>query len=91
MWGKTQYSKEEVIESRRISRGRVNVERSIGFLKTYKIMKETVSVKILPYMSKIAYVCAALINLQSVNIRDLQKDFSQNYNKFREQSENISK
>ena len=40
LWSKTQFTYVEVKTSRQISRARIHVERSIGYLKRYKILKK---------------------------------------------------
>ena len=76
LWGKSQYTGEEVAESRRISRARSHVERSIGRIKDYRILSNRVSVKLLPYLTKIFLVCSMLTTVQPVIINDLSRTVS---------------
>ena len=79
LWSKTQFTYVEVKTSRQISRGRIHVERSIGYLKRYKILKNRVQRKMLPYLSKIMFVLAMITNLDGVFLKELDKDFSESY------------
>ena len=71
LWGKKQFSCEEVVESKKISTARIHVEPAIKYLKDYKIVKHTVPRRILPYLSKIFYVCCHLTNLQPIKLREI--------------------
>ena len=75
MWGKIQFTPEEVAASRKISIARIHVERSIGYLKRYKILGNKVVAKMLPYLSDIAFVCAQLVNLNPVFLREVDYNF----------------
>ena len=75
LWGKTQFTPEEVAASRRVSSARIHVERSIGYLKRYKILRNKVPVKLLPKLSDMAFVCAQLVNLNAVHLREVDKYF----------------
>ena len=75
MWGKIQFTPEEVAASRKISIARIHVERSIGYLKRYKILGNKVVAKMLPYLNDIAFVCAQLVNLNPVFLREVDNDF----------------
>ena len=77
MWGNIQFTPEEVAlaASRKVSIARIHVERSIGYLKRYKILGNKVVAKMLPYLSDIAFVCAQLVNLNPVFLREVDNDF----------------
>ena len=79
LWSKTQFTYVEVKTSRQISRARIHVERSIGYLKRYKILKNRVQRKMLPYLSKIMFVLAMITNMDGVFLKELDKDFSESY------------
>ena len=75
MWGNIQFTSEEVAASRKVSIACIHVERSIGYLKRYKILGNKVVAKMLPYLSDIAFVCAQLVNLNPVFLREVDTDF----------------
>ena len=75
LWGKTQFTADEVQASRKISAARIHVERAIGYLKNFKILRNTVSRKLLPYLSEIVFVCAQLVNMQPVTLREVDEHF----------------
>ena len=62
--GKTQFTKNEAIFSRKIAGCRIHVERAIERLRNYKILDNTDS-RLRPFLSKIVQVCAVLVNFQS--------------------------
>jgi len=74
--GKTQFTKEEAIFSRKVAGCRIHVERAIQRLKTYKIL-DYVNTPLRPFIDKIVQVCAVLVNLQSPIIANI----FHNYNK----------
>ena len=69
--GKPQLSQREVENARTLSRVRIHVERAIGRLKNYKVLKSTLPINLLkrPHetdlatIDKILITCAALTNL----------------------------
>lgn len=69
--GRTQLSGLEVTKSRQMSRIRIHVERSIGRLKNYRILRNTIPISLVkgrkngsvPTIDKIITVCSALSNL----------------------------
>lgn len=80
LWGaSSQFSKEEVLESRKIASARVHVERAIERIKNYKILTRRVSRKLLPYLSKIFFVCSYLTTLQPVLIEQMAQTVSSLY------------
>jgi|TARA_B110000263_G_C15106171_1_gene417592 hypothetical protein len=62
---------EEVKENKKIASSRVHVERAIGYMKRYKIMKRRVCRKLIPYIGQIVFVCAHLTNMLPVKMREL--------------------
>lgn len=75
MWGKTQFTPDEVTASRKISAARIHVERTIGYLKNYRIIRNKVPIGILPHLSDIVFVCGQLVNLQPVFLREVDEHF----------------
>jgi len=69
--GKPQLSQQEVEFSRQLSSIRIHVERAIGRMKNYKILKTTLPIKLIKRdhdtefatIDKIVFICAALCNL----------------------------
>lgn len=66
--GRKQITKKEATESRRISRLRIHVERVIGRVKTYQILKQPLPIHHKKIMNRIILVCAALCNLKGALI-----------------------
>ena len=64
---------EEVKENKKIASSRVHVERAIGYMKRYKIMKRRVcrKMKLIPYIGQIVFVCAHLTIMLPVKMREL--------------------
>ncbi|XP_002409986.3 uncharacterized protein LOC8025694 [Ixodes scapularis] len=62
--GRKQISEMEATVSRRISRLRIHVERAIGRIKTYRILKQPLAIHPKKIMNKIVQVCAGLCNLK---------------------------
>ena len=75
LWGKKQYTVEEVLASRKISVARIHVERAIRYIKDYKILKNRVPRHLLPHLSKIFSVCCYLTTLQPVKLREIDEMF----------------
>ena len=73
LWGKKQYTVDEVLQSRQISIARIHVERAIKYIKDFKILKHQVPRRIVPYLSQIFYVCSHLCNLQPVKMREIDE------------------
>ena len=69
--GKPQLSQQEVEFSRQLSSIRIHVERAIGRMKNYKILKTTLPIKLIKRdhetefatIDKIVFICAAMCNL----------------------------
>jgi hypothetical protein len=70
--GKSQFTKEEAVFSRKISRCRIHVERAIERLRNYKILG-LITAPLRPYVDKIVQVCSALVNLQTPIMSDVLK------------------
>ena len=77
MWGKSQFTSEEVEANRGISSARIHVERAIGYLKNNKILNRKVPLKLAPHLSDIVFVCAQLYNLNPVPLRELDSKFAE--------------
>ena len=61
--GVTQMTKQNVLKTKRIASKRIHVERAIGRLKHFTILKQTLPVTFMPLVDDIVVVCAALCNL----------------------------
>ena len=69
--GEPQLSRREVEFSRQLSNVRIHVERTIGRIKTYKILNSTLPIRLIKQdheteittTDEIVFVCAALNNL----------------------------
>lgn len=72
LWGKEQLTENEAKESRKISKGRIHVERAIKYLKNYHIF-DKMHVRYFPYATKIIFVYASLTNLAPMKIKKLHK------------------
>ena len=72
--GKTKFSKNEAIFSRKIAGCRIHVERAIERLRNYKIL-DYASSSLLPYFGKIVQVCAVLVNFQSPIIHGVLENY----------------
>ncbi|CAN7938375.1 unnamed protein product, partial [Ixodes hexagonus] len=62
--GKNQLSAREAEEARRISSIRIHVERAIGRMKVYRILKDRLPVTLLRYATSVVNICAALTNMR---------------------------
>lgn len=61
--GKEQQSPQEVAKTKRVANARIHVERAIGRMKQFEILKETLPITLVPLVDDIIIVCAALVNL----------------------------
>ena len=64
--GKQQFSADEVQEGRRIASSRIIVERAIGRIKSFTILKHTLPISLSRISNQIVYVCAFLTNFKPV-------------------------
>lgn len=62
--GKKQLPAREAEEARQISRIRIHVERAIGRLKVYRILRDRLPVSLLRYATSVVNICAALTNMR---------------------------
>ena len=58
----------EVLEGRKIASLRIHIERVIGRIKNYTILKGTLPISLSRIANPIVYVCAWLVNFQTVLI-----------------------
>lgn len=63
--GKSQLDPTEVVHDRRVASKRIHVERVIGYVKGFKILKVDLPSSKVPLGSRISYVCFALANFRS--------------------------
>ena len=64
-WGKGRYlSASDIKKTKNIARLRIHVERAIERLKNYRILSNTMSIKLKPLANQTLKVCAFLCNLQ---------------------------
>ena len=61
--GLEQMSKDKVIKTKRIANARIHVERAIGRMKVFSILKKTLPVTLVPLIDDIILVCASISNL----------------------------
>ncbi|XP_055067716.2 uncharacterized protein [Misgurnus anguillicaudatus] len=69
-----QLSEEDTTNTRRIANVRVHVERVICRLKNFKVLSQTVPINLTPKIDKILRICAALCNLRSDIISDVEDE-----------------
>ena len=62
--GVDQMSRADVKKTKHIASKRIHVERAIGRLKYFKILKHVLPVNLLPLIDDIVRVCACLTNLR---------------------------
>ena len=62
--GKSQFTKQETVFSRQVSRCRIHVEKAIERLKIFKILG-IITVPLQPHVDKIVQVCGALVKFQN--------------------------
>lgn len=60
--GKQQLTADEVQEGRHIASSRIIVERAIGRIKSFTILKHTLPISLARISNQIAFVCAFLTN-----------------------------
>ena len=61
-----QFSAADVQETRKIASCRVHVERAIRKIKTYKILKGVIPIKMIPHINQIWTVCALLSDFRCI-------------------------
>ncbi|XP_077484039.1 uncharacterized protein LOC144094053 [Amblyomma americanum] len=62
--GKRQLSAKEVEDARHISRVRIHVERAIGRIKVFHILRDRLSITMLRHATDIVVICAAITNMK---------------------------
>ena len=62
--GKQQLPPEDIQSGRKIASLRIHVERAIGRMKVYSILKQTLPIKMARLINQIIFVCAFLTNFQ---------------------------
>ena len=68
MEGRQQLPPQEIEAGRRIASLRIHVERAIGRMKLYSILKSTIPISLTRLTNQIIFVCAFLTNFQPVLI-----------------------
>jgi len=68
MEGRQQLPPQEIEAGRRIASLRIHVERAIGQMKLYSILKSTIPISLTRLTNQIIFVCAFLTNFQPVLI-----------------------
>ncbi|XP_004213091.1 uncharacterized protein LOC101237675 [Hydra vulgaris] len=61
---KRQFTPSEVYHCKRIARARIHIERVIGRLKEYRLLKNTLPITLVPLIDNIWIIAAAIVNLQ---------------------------
>jgi hypothetical protein len=61
---KRQFTPSEVYHCKRIARARIHIERVIGRLKEFRILKNTLPITLAPLIDDIWIIAAAIVNLQ---------------------------
>ena len=62
--GVEQQTRENIMITKRIANARIHVERAIGRMKTFEILKSVMPLTLMSSLDDILTVCAALCNLQ---------------------------
>lgn len=68
--GIDQFSKEDIDQIQKVANTRIHVERAIKRIKTFALLQGEVSFSVLPQMSDIMVICAAICNTLPPLIRD---------------------
>ena len=71
-WKTKVFTKEECIESEKISSARAVVERAFRHVKVFKILKGPVSRKLLPYVSKLFFFICHITNLEPCHVKAMR-------------------
>lgn len=58
-----QFLRKDVDAKRKLSQARIHVERAIGHLRTFKILSQTLPVKLFRLIDEITIICGAICNL----------------------------
>ena len=66
MEGRPQLPAKEILEGRHIASVRIHVERAIGRIKTFSILKQTLPITLARLSNQIVCVCAYLSNFKTV-------------------------
>ena len=66
---KSQMTTSECQKTKHIANLRIHVERAINRLKTFRILKSTLSLTMLPHVDDIVHSCASLCNLKPVLVK----------------------
>ena len=61
--GWDQQTATDVAKTKKVANARIHVERAIGRMKWFAILRNTVPISLIPILDEIVYVCAALCNL----------------------------
>lgn len=64
-----QFTVEEMAETEKIARVRVHIERLIGKLKNFHVLKNRLDASLLPHIDAIMHICAVLVNLSAPIIK----------------------
>ena len=68
---KSQMTSGECKTAKEVANLRIHVERAINRLKEFKILKNTLSINMLPLVDDIIRTCASLCNIEPPLIKDL--------------------
>lgn len=67
--GRDRLTPQEEVETKRIAKLRIHVERAIGRLKKFRLLEHVIPLNMAPIMSQIVFVAACLVNYQRPLIR----------------------
>lgn len=70
----SQFSKEEVLATRKIARARIHIERAISRLKSFRIL-DFIMPNMREHATKIVQTCAALVNMQYTLLKENEQCF----------------
>lgn len=62
--GRDKFTAQEELETKRIAKGRIHVERFIEKLKKYRIFQKTIPLSVAPVFSQMVFVGCCLVNFQ---------------------------
>ena len=69
--GRTQLSRREVVDARRLSSVRIHVERAIGRAKVFRLINEVMPLDLAPIAQQIIHCCFLLTNFQKFLVLDV--------------------